>query len=337
MGAQRDRVRRLKTFGALLTLGAVVSCAPGAAGLDPTQSASSPADAGSTEPATSEPGGPTAAPSGPAQGGRGAAPGDTVASQCSILITGVRPDTTLVGYRYEKGQIDWQAAGQIGWIPQTMTTVVDLEDASPLYWAIRPDGMLYRITVTTDDGGVRVLATKVAAGWGEVRVLAAGSPTGDTGATYLYGLTVDGGLKRYVTSDDGQRLLSSGTIAEDGWAGVRTLSFDRVAEMGPRNKPREADVMLAVTRSGHLAEFTFPRHAPDQWTRTDLRSSTWDAFTTVASGFCDTERPSRPIVALTPGGEVYLYVDQHGSDRSGADLGRGVKVASWPEVTFYNQ
>ncbi len=261
----------------------------------------------------------------------------TVARQCSILIAGVRPDSSLVGFRYEKGRVDSEVAGKIGWVPRTMTTVTDLQAEETYFWAIRDDGTLYRISVVQDDGGVRVDAKRVAGGWGEIRVLAAGSPTGDTGVTYLYGLTVTGGLKRYVTSPDGERLLSAKTIATTGWNDIRTLSFDRVQLTGPRTNPREADVMLAITRRGYLAEFAFPRTTYLMWNRTNLRTSTWNVFSTVTSGFCDSDRPSRPIMAVTPAGAAYLYVDQNGNDRWGGDISRGTKVATWSGVKLYNQ
>ncbi len=261
----------------------------------------------------------------------------TAPQQCSVLVAGVRPDTNLVGFRYEKGRVDAEVAGKIGWVPRTMTTVTDLKAASTVFWAIRQDGMLYRITVVADDGGVRVAAKRIAAGWGEIRVLAAGSPTGDSGVTYLYGLTMSGGLKRYVTSPDGMRLLSAKTIATRGWADVRTLSFDRVQLTGPRARPREADVMLAATRRGYLAEFFFPRTAYLMWSRTNLRTSTWQTFAAVNSGFCDSDRPSRPIMAVKPDGAAYLYVDQNGNDRWGGDIGRALKVATWSGAKLYNQ
>jgi hypothetical protein len=261
----------------------------------------------------------------------------TTPQQCSILIAGVRPDTTLVGFRYEKGRVDSEVAGKIGWVPRTMTTVTDLKSAETVFWAIREDGMLYRITVQADDGGVRVAAKRVARGWGEVRVLAAGSPTGDSGVTYLYGLTVTGGLKRYVTSPDGQRLLSARTIATTGWSDIRTLSFDRVQLTGPGARPREADVMLATTRRGYLAEFAFPRTTYLMWTRTNLRTSTWGGWATLTSGFCDSDQPSRPIMGVRPSGEAFLYVDQNGNDGWGGDIGRGTRVATWSGAKLYNQ
>lgn len=279
---------------------------------------------------------------GAASGSRGAARvfapfPKTAPKQCSVLVAGVRPDTNLVGFRYEKGRVDAELAGKIGWVPRTMTTVTDLKSAATVFWAIRQDGMLYRITVVADDGGVRVAAKRIAAGWGEIRVLAAGSPTGDSGVTYLYGLTVTGGLKRYVTSLDGMRLLSAKTIATSGWSDIRTLSFDRVQLTGPGARPREADVMLATTRRGYLAEFAFPRTTYLMWSRTNLRTATWQTFAAVNSGFCDSDRPSRPILAVKPDGTAYLYVDQNGNDRWGGDIGRALKVATWSGAKLYNQ
>ena len=261
----------------------------------------------------------------------------TAPRQCSVLVAGVRPDTALVGFRYEKGRVHSEMAGRIGWVPRTMTTVTDLSAAATVFWAIREDGGLYRITVSGGAGGVRVAADRVATGWGGIRVLAAGSPTGDTGVTYLYGLTTNGGLKRYVTSADGRQLRSAHTIATHGWAEVRTLSFDRVRLTGPGARPREADVMLATTGSGRLAEFSFPRTTHLLWTRTVLRTSTWQVFAAVNSGYCDSDQPSRAIVAVKPDGAAYLYVDQNGNDGWGGDIGRGLKVATWSGATLYNQ
>lgn len=354
------RARSTVTAAAGVLLGVVVigpsACAVASPEVDRTSAspgaaaASEPATHGGSNRGTGPTGGtgrataapprraPAEAPAPPAPGsGAYASYPKTTARQCSVLIAGVRPDTNLVGFRYEKGRVDAEVAGKIGWVPRTMTTVTDLKAAQTMFWAIREDGMLYRISVIADDGGVRVTAKRAATGWGEVRVLAAGSPTGDTGVTYLYGLTVNGGLKRYVTSADGERLLSSQVIATTGWSDIRTLSFDRVQLTGPGTRPREADVMLAVTRRGYLSEFAFPRTHPLLWTRTNLRTSTWNVFATVTSGFCDSERPSRPIVAVKPDGAAFLYVDQNGNDRWAGDIGRGTKVATWAGAKLFNQ
>lgn len=316
---------------------ACTGCADDAAPIDPATAASaSSSDTADSLTPSSEPTEPAVPAPAPSAGVSDTSP-KTVPQQCSILVSGVQPDTNLVAFRYEKGRLSSEVAGRIGWVPRTMTTVTDLESSGTAFWAIREDGMLYRISVYEDDGGARVIATRVAAGWGGIRVLAAGSPTGDSGVTYLYGLTVTGGLKRFVTSPDGQQLLSAKTIATTGWADVRTLSFDRVRFTGPSAHPRESDVMIATTNSGYLAEFAFPRTAYQLWLRTNLRTSNWNDFATLTSGFCDADRPSRPIMAVRSDGTAYLYVDQNGNDGWGGDIGAGTKVATWSGAKLYNQ
>lgn len=254
----------------------------------------------------------------------------TPLAACSGLAFGVRPDTTLVAYSYQEGRSRVVATRKVGWVPRTMAFTLDIATGDSVFWAIHPDGSLRQITLIGDDlRHMRMTQRVVARNWGNVRTLSIGGLrfVGNQLERHLYAVSTTGEMRRFAITANGRSLRYAGTVSTRGWWGVNTLTFDRVEFSQDRTEAW--DVLVATTSRGELREYFISQSRPSYWARATLRAKTWQSFAMVTTGFCDTDAPSRPILAVKRDGSMFAYVDQDATDRSGADISGGVRSGLW--------
>lgn len=176
-------------------------------------------------------------------------------------------------------------------------------DAADVYFAVRTDGSLWKVTYN----GAITTSLVSASGWGGVRHITA-SATG----TRLYALTTSGGLYRYSISSAGV-LRSLGAIAPSGWAGVAFISS--------ASSDNTYDSFVGIgTTSGALVQYLTNRSTGEIFGKT-LKASGWASITHLSVGGCTgAQANSAPIIGFLANGDAYGYFDPNAYDLNGADL-----------------
>ena len=263
---------------------------------------------------------------------------------CSLKVTGVTAagQITQRGYNTQPGVAKTTTVkygpGRLGFVPRAMLPpggAGGIEAVNKSWYANSTDGGFYGITAIgpTSNNDVKVTATRLALTWGGTRLMVA-SAAGNSSGRYMYGLTDSGALGRYVYGAGAPKYRV--VVGNSGWQGVKTLSYDRQTVIA--GTKRTADVLLATTVDGKLAEYTIPHDTPAQWSRKDLKSSTWGNFVHLSSSTCgEWGKPGQPrmMLGVQASGDVYLYLDKRSDDGSGADIvGYGKIASGWTEKLY---
>jgi len=264
---------------------------------------------------------------------------------CNLRATGVTPSGQLTRRSYSTaggvGQIITKNynPGRLGFVPRGILPpggVGGIEFVNDSFYSNSADGGFYFHTAIgpMSYNDVKVTTSRMAVTWGATRLLVA-SPQATSAGQYVYGLTDSGALGRYVFN--GATAPKNRVVVGDrGWQGVKTLTYDRPGFV-PGTK-RTADVLLATTVDGMLVEYTIPHDKPSQWSRKNLKTSTWGNFAFLTSATCgdyDAPNQKRMLLGVQPSGDVYLYLDKRNDDNSGADIvGYGKIATGWTEKLF---
>jgi murein DD-endopeptidase MepM/ murein hydrolase activator NlpD len=167
-------------------------------------------------------------------------------------------------------------------------------------------GTLYRIDVITNNDAL-IFNTPVQLGTGWTHDLL----TYD-GRDHLYGIA-DGVLLRYPVTADKPTSITAGTRIDGGFT-LKTLT-------GAGN-----DWLMGTTNAGELLSYRIT--GPGDWTRYELRSTTWQGFSHLVSPGAGT------FYGHHPDGSMHRYLDPEPFDGNGSDLqGLGtVDASGWSQI-----
>ena len=265
---------------------------------------------------------------------------------CDFRATGVTSSGQIIkrGYRTSGGKgtitTTMYNPGRLPFVPRGILPpggAGGMEAVNESFYSNSTDGGFYSHTVIgrTGNNDVKVTSKRMAVTWGQTRLLVGSYSGPSTGGIYAYGLTDSGALGRY-TFTGGTAPKNRVVVGNSGWKGVKTLQYDRPGKVAGTN--RTADVLLATTADGMLVEYTIPHDKPSQWTRKNLKTSTWGNFVHLSSVTCgEYNKPNQPrmLLGVQASGDVYLYLDKRNDDNSGADIvGYGRIATGWKDKIF---
>lgn len=265
---------------------------------------------------------------------------------CDFSATGVTTSGQIIKRAYRtsggKGTITTTKynPGRLPFVPRGILPpggAGGMEAINESFYSNSTDGGFYSHSVVgrTGNNDVKVTTKRMAVTWGQTRLLVGSYSGPATGGIFVYGLTDSGALGRYVFTG-GTAPKNRVVVGNSGWKGVKTLQYDRPGKVPGTN--RTADVLLATTADGMLVEYTIPHDKPSQWSRKNLKTSTWGNFVHLSSATCgEYNKPNQPrmLLGVQASGDVYLYLDKRNDDNSGADIvGYGRIATGWKDKIF---
>ncbi|MFC7486093.1 hypothetical protein [Knoellia pratensis] len=273
------------------------------------------------------------------------------AAWCSIHLNGVVATGANTGqitrrfYETRNGQpastLDRYNPGRLGFVPRGLVTdpggAGGIPAVNSFYLGNSAAGNFYRISAVGQNSSeeVKVTATSVGTSWSAIRTLTT-TGSGGSNSNYIYGLSDAGGFYRYQYGPASQAPYGRVTVGASGWQVVKTIARTRTVTLP--GTTRQADVLLATTTDGKLVEYTVPLDQPAQWTRVDLKTTSWGGFKALHSGDCYNNSGAavgRILLGVTTAGDVYLYHDKNANDGSGSDVvGYGKISSGWTEKIF---
>ncbi|GAA1569370.1 hypothetical protein GCM10009789_23520 [Kribbella sancticallisti] len=246
-----------------------------------------------------------------------------VPAECYAGTTAYRSDGQRLLYRYDdsKPSVEAIQGDKLPWIPTAQQVTSEAGSDTSLTQsglATHPtDGYLYgqsRGAILTD--GVwkmsRNTATRIAAGFGNTRIIAWNRP-------YLYRVTGNS-LYRYTMSTVSSVPTNKVKLPGTRWDTVNTLIFERTGGTGAA----AVDVLLGTKANGELKEWRVNRATPTSGiASTVLRASGWSSITSLTTGYCEDHPNGRPLLAINAAGAASVHFDANAKDRSGTDIKGG--------------
>ncbi len=264
-----------------------------------------------------------------------AAVGD-VPADCKHSVAAYRSDGQRLHYRYaeRKTATESMAGDKLSWVPTGLVTfgsVGDDTSRADQNLATHPtDGHIYLVKRVAElvNGVWKITehtVTRGPSGFAGTRSLTSAWP-------YIYRATATSLYRTKVSFSNGRPTFSTPVqIPGTAWGSVRTLSYQRTVGTGTA----AVDVLRGTKANGELKEWRINHATPVKVSSKVLKPSGWAAFTTLSTGYCDSQPKGRLLFGITAAGSASAFFDADATDGVGTDIkGGSLGDLGWTEKAY---